>query len=118
MLLGCTSRLMHWLMLAANRLGSQARWHLSLREHLPQTQICKRSGLWDSSIGLHCLLGIKEEGFVALRPVAGPLITTFSYPRGLSASQLVSIAVKDRLGGSGINSQKERFGLDTKHSSS
>lgn len=37
MLLGCTSRLMHWLMLAANRLGSQARWHLSLREHLPQT---------------------------------------------------------------------------------
>lgn len=45
MLLGCTSRLMHWLMLAANRLGSQARWHLSLREHLPQTQIHKGSGL-------------------------------------------------------------------------
>ena len=35
MLLGCTSRLMHWLMLAANRFGSQARWHVSLREHLP-----------------------------------------------------------------------------------
>ena len=37
MLLGCASSLTHWLMLAANRLGSQARWHRSLREHLPQT---------------------------------------------------------------------------------
>lgn len=63
MLLGCTSSLMHWLMLAANRLGSQARWHLSLREHLPGTHIHKRSGLGDPSAGLHGPLAVLRVFF-------------------------------------------------------
>lgn len=60
----------------------------------------------------------KEEGFAALRLWPVPSLQLSPIPRGLGASQMVSIAVKDRLGGSGINSQNERLGLGTKHSAS